>query len=89
MTDDLTIPQDLARELFEVVREANRLDREGGTVEERATFFARKDALLEQVEQVEAQAAQRAAQRAHAALCARGTVHCSDYPLCNHSEAAD
>jgi hypothetical protein len=35
-----------AAELLEVVREANRLAREGGTPDERAAFHERKAALL-------------------------------------------
>lgn len=54
MSPDLTIPPDLARELFEVVREANRLAREGGTVEEREAFDEQRHALRERIEAHEA-----------------------------------
>lgn len=47
----MSLSGELARELFEVVREANRLAREGGSVDERAAFLERKADLLAAIDE--------------------------------------
>lgn len=71
--EDIIPPEDIA-EMFAVIREANRLMREGGTVAERMAHDERRTALLARLEAREAPAIQRATERAKAALRERGAL---------------
>jgi hypothetical protein len=78
-------------EMFALVREQARITREDVPLEDRerwearaTAFWATMTARTTQAAHDEQIRAERAAERAHAALCARGDVHCQDWPLCGH-----
>lgn len=81
------LPEDQAAEMLAVIREATRLAREGGSVEERAALDARKATLLDRIALDEAQHVERSAEAARAAYC-REHTHCADWPLCGHTDPA-